>query len=393
MHLFLRGEHGRGTGWLARAQRLVDAQGADCVERGYLLMPAVFRHEAQGEPERAAAIAAEAAAVAERFGDRDLFGLAVHVHGHLLVSANRVTEGLALLDEAMLAVTSGELSPIVSGIVYCGVILGCQHAYDVRRAQEWTAALTRWCDSQPDLVAFTGRCMTHRAEILLLQGEWSAALDEAQRAGYRAAQSANRAAVGDAAYLVGEVHRLRGDLGLAEAAYREAHRAGREPQPGLALLRLAQGDADAAEAAIRRALGETTDVAAPYPAAAGVRGDRARRRRCGSGRRSVRRAGADRGVAPQRHARRDRRAGPGSGRPDRRGMPDTALRGLRRAWRLWEGIDAPYEAARVRVLISSACEALGDRDAAEIERDEARASFARLGVPDEPGGPGGPLTA
>jgi DNA-binding CsgD family transcriptional regulator len=386
MNLFTRGEQGRGTGWLARAQRLVEAQGADCVERGYLLMPDVFRHDAQGEPEAAAAIAADAAAVAERFGDRDLFGLAVHAQGHLLVSANQITEGLALLDEAMLAVTSGELSPIVTGIVYCGVILGCQHAYDVRRAQEWTAALTRWCDSQPDMVAFTGRCMTHRAELMLLRGEWSAALDEARQAGGRAAQAANRAAVGDAAYLVGEVLRLRGELGPAEEAYRDAHRAGREPQPGLALLRLAQGDTEAAEASIRRALGETTDVADRtrlLPAFAEIVlavGDVA----------------AARGACDELEwlATSHRSDMLGAIVAQTRGAvdlvdggPGAALPGLRRAWRLWQGIDAPYEAARVRVLISGACEALGDRDAAEIELEEARASFVRLGAPDEPGDP------
>jgi ATP/maltotriose-dependent transcriptional regulator MalT len=236
------------------------------------------------------------------------------------------------------------------------------------------------------MVAFTGRCMTHRAELMLLRGEWSAALDEARQARGRAAQAANRAAVGDAAYLVGEVLRLRGELGPAEEAYRDAHRAGREPQPGLALLRLAQGDTEAAEASIRRALGETTDVADRtrlLPAfaeivlavgdVAAARGACDELERLATSHRSDM-LGAI--VAQTRGAVDLVDGGPGA-----------ALPGLRRAWRLWQGIDAPYEAARVRVLISGACEALGDRDAAEIELEEARASFVRLGAPDEPGDP------
>ena len=166
----------------------------------------------------------------------------------------------ALLDEAMVAVSAGELSPIVSGLVYCGVILGCQAAYEPRRAHEWTTALTHWCEQQPDMVAFTGRCLTHRAEIMWLHGAWPEALEEARRAGRRSAEGKNALAGGEAVYLQGEVHRLRG---RARRRPRRptgtASRSGREPQPGLALLRLAQGDAGAAAAAIRRALGEAAE--------------------------------------------------------------------------------------------------------------------------------------
>ena len=379
MHLLLRGEVGRGTGWLGRAQRLVAAHGADCVERGYLLMPEAFRHEAQGGHEAGAAIAADAAAIAERFDDRDLFALAVHVQGHLLVSANRVAEGLALLDEAMLAVTSGELSPIASGIVYCGVILGCRHAYEPRRAHEWTAALTRWCDSQPDLVAFTGRCMTHRAEIMLLEGEWPTALHEARGARRRAARAGNRMAVGDAARLIGDIERLSGRLDAAEEAYREANRAGHEPQPGLALLRLAQGDATAAAAAIRRALAEATEIPERtqlLPAFAEIM--------LAAGDLDAARDGCDelaRIAAPHGSEVLDAIVAQTQGAIAlAAGDPGAALPCLRRARRVWQEIDAPYETARVRVLVSSACRALGDRDAAELELDEARATFRRLGA-------------
>ena len=182
LSLALQGESGRAGGWLGRAQRLLERAGRDCVERGYLLTPVMFEREAAGDLEDAAAIAADVAAIGERFGDADLFALAVHSQGSFLVKLGRVREGLGLLDEAMVAVTAEELSPIASGLVYCGVILGCQEAYEPRRAREWTAALTRWCEQQPDMVAFTGRCLTHRAEIMCLRGAWQEALEEARRA-------------------------------------------------------------------------------------------------------------------------------------------------------------------------------------------------------------------
>ena len=146
LNLMLQGETGRATGWMGRAQRLVEREGRDCVERGYLLLPAMFRHEATGDLDAAAATAGEAGAIGERFGDRDLFALCAQAQGSYLVLQGRAADGLALLDEAMVAVAAGELSPIVSGLVYCGVILGCQAAYEPRRAYEWTTALTQWCE-------------------------------------------------------------------------------------------------------------------------------------------------------------------------------------------------------------------------------------------------------
>jgi hypothetical protein len=170
MNLALRGEVGPATGWLGRAQRLVERESEDCVERGYLLMPVAFQHDAAGDLEGASATAAAAAEIGERFGDRDLVALAMHGQGGWLIKAGRVREGLGLLDEAMVAATTGALSPIVTGIVYCGVIAACEEVYELRRAQEWTAALKEWCDRQPELMAFTGRCMVHRAEIMQLHG-------------------------------------------------------------------------------------------------------------------------------------------------------------------------------------------------------------------------------
>src|SRR5262245_13010542 len=259
VNLAQRGDMGGAGGWLGRAQRLLEREGTNRVEGGYLLLPLVFQQEGNGDLEAAAATAAKAAAIGERFGDPDLSALAGHERGHILIRLGRLEEGVGLLDEAMVAVTAGELSPIPSGIVYCGAILACQDAHELRRAQEWTAALTGWCERQPDLVAFTGRCLVHRAQIMRLHGAWQEALEEAQRAEQRCLDGENPAAAGEARYQRGEVHRLRGELPAAEEAYREASAQGWEPQPGFALMRLAQGKAQAAEAAIRRVEDETTE--------------------------------------------------------------------------------------------------------------------------------------
>ena len=167
--LALRGEMSRATGWLGRAQRLVERENSDCVERGYLLVPVVLRHEAIGEWDAAYAAAADAAAIGERFGDPDLLALAVHEQGLILVNQGRVEEGLGLVDEAMVAVAAGELSPIVTGIVYCSVISGCQEVYALRRAQEWTAALTQWCEEQPE--ALLDLSLLNQGAALLMYGE------------------------------------------------------------------------------------------------------------------------------------------------------------------------------------------------------------------------------
>src|SRR5262249_20108761 len=235
MQLALRGERGPATGWLGRAQRLLDREADECVEHGYMLMPVAFQHESEGDWEGGAETAAAAAEVAGRFGDRDLFGLALLTQGEILLRHGDVKRGLALLDEAMTAVTAGELSPIPTGIVYCGVIVACEDVYEVRRAREWTAALTRWCQQQPDLIAFTGRCHVHRAQLMRLQGKWPDALEELRRAGRPATARSNRDAAARACYLEGEVHRLRGDYAEAEDAYRRAGALGLEPQPGVAL--------------------------------------------------------------------------------------------------------------------------------------------------------------
>lgn len=379
VNLARQGEMGRAGGWLARAQRLLEREEGDSVERGYLLLPLVFQQEAAGDWEGAAATAGEATAIAEQFGDSDLFALAAHERGHILIQNGRMDEGLGLLDEAMVAVTARELSPIVSGIVYCGVILACQEAYEVRRAQEWTAALSAWCERQPDLVAFTGRCLVHRAEILQLHGTWAAALEEARRATERCLQGENPAAAGEAWYRQGEIQRALGDFDAAENAYREASRLGREPQPGLALLRLAQEKVGVAEAAIRRIAAETSEAgkrAGLLPALVEIMlavGDvDAARDACAE--LDALAEGREDGVLGAMAAQARGTVELASGNTE------AALGALRHAGRVWQRLGAPYEAARARTLVGQACRALGDEDAASLELEAARTAFSELGA-------------
>jgi DNA-binding CsgD family transcriptional regulator len=396
--LAIRGEMGGAAGWLGRAGRLIEQSESDCVERGYLLVPRMMGQEAAGEYAAAYSTALEAAEIGDRFGERDLIALALHQQGRVLTKQGSVAEGLVLLDEAMVAVVAGELSPIVTGLIYCSVIEGCQQIYELRRASEWTAALTRWCEEQPDMVSFTGRCLVHRAEIMQLHGAWPEALEEARKAGERFAQSLNHVPAGEASYRQGEIHRLRGDLASAEEAYREASRCGWEPQPGLALLRLAQGENAAAAAAIRRIVGETTE----RPRRAGLlpahvvimlavgdaEGARSACRELEEITESYQSGMLGASVS---HARGAVALSDGDAW--------AALVALRHACQVWQELGAPYECARARVLVAMACRALGDEDTAALELEAARGVFEQLGAtPDlaavdalAPGAPARPL--
>ena len=377
MTLAIRGEMGPAGGWFGRAQRLVEREGRECVEQGWLLVPQSFEAEFAGEHDRAYETAAAAIEIAERFGDPDLAAIALHAQGVSRIKQGRLDEGLRLMDEAMVGVTAESVSPVVAGIVYCGVIAGCEEAFELRRAQEWTNALTRWCEGQPQLVSFTGRCLAHRAGLMQLHGEWRDALAEARLARERCEQAMNRAATGQALYQQGELHRLQGDFDAAEAAYREASSFGREPQPGLALLRLAQGDLEAAAGMTRRATaeaGEPFERAVVLPVHAEVMlavDDLEEARRAAdelgqlaaAGKRAMLEAIAARTLGEVLLAEGDAKA---------------ALTSLRKSSRLWQELDAPYEVARVRVLVGLACRALGDEQSATMELAAAREVFEHL---------------
>jgi ATP/maltotriose-dependent transcriptional regulator MalT len=375
------GEFARAGGWLARAQRLLDDGEHDCAEQGHLLVPVAFQRAVAGDWPSAYAIAHQAAEIGVRFADMDLVTLARNVQGRALIGQGRIVEGMTLLDEVMVAVMADEVSEIVAGSVYCSVIEACQEVFDLRRAQQWTAALTHWCDSQPDLVPFTGHCLVHRAEIMQLHGAWADALDAAQGARERLLRRA-QPAVGAAFYQQAELHRLRGEFAQAEEAYRQASRWGREPQPGLARLRLAQGQVDAAAAAIRRVVDGAEERVARsrlLPALVEImfaaRDVQAARAAADELSEMADDLDASLLRALATHAQGTVLLLEGDAR--------AALGALRHAWTAWQELAVPYEAARARVLSGLACRQLGDEEGAEMELDAARWAFEQLGaVPD-----------
>ena len=377
--LFNRGEMARGGGWLGRAQRLIQDHELDCAEHGFLLVPAALGRLEGGDPSQAHSIFGEVIEVGQRFGEPDLVTLGRLGQGRALVRMGRAAEGLALLDEAMVAVTAEDVSPIVVGIVYCAVILVCQEAVDLRRAHEWTAALSDWCDAQPDMVPFRGQCLVHRSEVMQWHGEWPKAMDEAQRARERLSDPPGQPAIGMAFYQLGELYRLRGDFTDAEAAYREASRHGREPQPGLANMRLMQGQVDAAEAAIRRVMDEPRD----HVSRARMLGSCVEIMLAAGDAEAAAEAAVELAAiasdvdAPVLHATAAQATGAVS---LDRGDPRAALDALRQACAAWGELGAPYEHARSRLLVALCCRQLGDHDTAELEFDAARRVFQRLGA-------------
>lgn len=375
LNYLFQGEAAQANGWFARAQRLVENR--DCVERGYLLLPVAERYLREHDNQAACDMAASAAETGERFGDADLIAAARHLQGRAQIQAMQVQGGLSLLDEVMLSVVAGELSPIMTGLMYCAVIEACHQVYALSRAREWTTALTHWCEQQSQMVAFTSVCLVHRAEIMQLGGAWPDAMAEIGRARERSIRPSALAF-----YQQGELYRLRGDHAAAEEAYRNANVLGWEPQPGLALLWLSQCRTDAACAAIHRVIDATTDRlqrARLLPAYIEIMlavdniddADNA----CSELERIAELFHSNVLRAAAAQARGAVELAAGNAR--------SALRPLRRAFELWREIEAPYEAGRVRALIGQACRALGDNETGELELDAARAIFERLGAAPE----------
>ncbi|WP_199522537.1 LuxR family transcriptional regulator [Geodermatophilus marinus] len=388
-----RGDESRGGGWLARAHRMLREHGPeDCAEWGYLLLPAALRDLDGDDPHRALRAFAHAAAIGERFGEPDLSALGRLGQGQALIRTGETSSGLAHLDEAMVTVDSRRVSPIAAGIVYCAVILACQQVFDLRRAQQWTAALGNWCDAQPGLVPFRGQCLVHRSELAQWRGAWSEAVTEADRACRLLADQSDPAA-GMAHYQRAELYRLRGEYGPAEASYEAAVALGHDPHPGLALLWLAQGRTEVAAAAMRCAVegsstalpGVADEFRTPRPRAlllaAHVEvmlatGDgAAARAACAEldGDADVVGTGVIRAMAARARGMVDLDQG--------RYAP--ALRAFVDARACWAQLRAPYELARTRVLLARALRALGDEETAALEEAAARRVFEAVGAAPE----------
>ncbi len=377
LNLMLLGEAARSAGWLARAHRIVDDLPEPCPFEGMLSIPAGLGALYRGDGAAGAEAFTQAADLGRERGDADAAALGLLGLGQARIMQGRLEEGLALLDEAMVAVTVGEISPVPAGIIYCAVIGTCHLAFDLQRAHEWTRALDRWCAAQQRLVAYSGQCQMHRAQLYRLHGAWADAIDAAKTAQDLAFRG-DRMAIYGGFYEQGEIHRLRGDFDAAEAAYRHAQETGFPPQPGLSLLRLAQGKTGQAQSLLRQAMDGADPTHRRQMLAARVEielaaGD-ARAARTAMEELASLCASID---MPLLHALAEQSQ---AAVLFYEGDPEAALVPLRRAWSRWLSLDAPFEAACCRALVARLCAALGDEESAQLEREAARAAFYELGA-------------
>jgi DNA-binding CsgD family transcriptional regulator len=378
MEHFLRDEPAVGAGWFARTQRHAKSL-PDCVELGFaaLLEGTVLLFS--GDPEMALPLAERATEIAQRFGDRELLGMAIHTQGLILIEQGHVSEGVALLDEAMTSVVAGELSDFFTGAIYCSVIGACLELADVRRAGDWSEAARVWAESIPPESPFPGMCRINRAQLASLRGDWPQAEAEAVRASEELL-SFNSALAGEALYETGDVRRRLGDIAGAEAAFARAHELGFEPQPGLALLRLGQGKVEAAVAALRVAVTETsggrlqrTRLLWAFADAALATGDL---HAAGSAADELDAIARDSNAPVLAASAATVRGSLLLAEGD---VP-AAMTSLRRAGALWQELRLPYEGARARMAYGLAMRAAGDEDGARLELRAALAAFERLGA-------------
>jgi class 3 adenylate cyclase len=371
-----------GNGWLGRAKRLLEETPIECAAHGWQAVSlAYIALRISGDRAEALRQARLAHDIGGRLGDPALQALALQQQGYALVGMGHIDDGMALIDESTVAAVSGELDPFTTGRIYCSTISVCRNLSDWQRAVEWTDAAERWCHSQK-ISGFPGICRVHRAEIMHFRGSWA----DAEREARRACEELSRydlLLAGEARYDIGEVRLRVGDLPGALEAFRQAHQLSREPEPGMSLLRLAQGDAAAANTSINRALGATESHAFTrsrlLPAATEIgiaAGDLE----------SVTKHVAELGqiadsfrttalIATAEYARGQLLLAQGDA--------TTALARLRHAAELWHGLGAPYEVARARTALGEAFRTDGDEEAAHLELDSAKAAFERLGaLPD-----------
>lgn len=379
--LMMQGQMGHAGGWLQRVGELLGGRD-DCAAAGFLRIPQLLQAIDAGDADRACQLAVEATEIADRCGDADLAAFATLGHGQALLALGDHEAGMALLDAVMLSVSGGEAGPIVTGVAYCAVLLECMQLFDLARAAEWTESLDAWCASQPDLVPYRGQCLVHQSQLRQASGEWSDALATVATARRRLSDPPHPA-LGLAWYQEGELARLRGDLGAAGDAYREASRAGYNPMPGLALLELVRGEPASAAASIERALVEAgqpferprlLDAAVEIHVAAGD--PSAARRAADELRQIATGATSDMLTALADHA--DGAVCLAEGRASE------ALGLLRSASTCWRRLRLPYETARSGELIGRACAALDDHASARLELEGALETYVSLGAgPDE----------
>lgn len=377
MQLMFLGEQARAGGWLARGQRLVDELAEPGAVQGLLLLPEGLGKLYSGDPAGALQVFSRVAEFGQRFHDKDVSALGLLGTGQATLMLGHPEKGLKMFDEVMVAVTAGELSPVPSGIIYCSVIGNCHLAFDLERALEWTAALDSWCSARPDMVSFSGQCQSHRAELFMLHGAWAEALMAAAAAQGLSVMGDPQAFYGGY-YQQGEVERLSGRLDDAETSYRQAARSGYEPQPGLALLWLARGNAQQAQAMIRRAAG-AADVATRrnmLPALVEIE--------LAASNLEAARRGVQELEALARECQMPMiRAVAGQADGAFRladGDPSAALKPLREAWILWQELGVPYEGARCQALAGRACRMLGDEASALMYLEAAHAALLDLGA-------------
>ncbi len=377
------GEKGRGGGWIARGERLLkDAKIQECAEKVLLHIPQALGELSEGHGSRAQKIFELVVAAGEQFRDPDLITLGRLGLGQSMIQQGEIARGIKLLDETMIMVEAEEVFPLVNGLVYCAVIESCRKVWDLERAQEWTSALTRWCDAQPDIVPFRGECLVRRAEIFQFHGEWPRALEETKDACDLLTRHPVESSAGEAYYRQAELHRLAGNFKKAEECYHEAAKRGRNPQAGLALQRLAQGLNDQAETSIRNSLREKKDPkkrAELLPAVVIIMTE-------------VKRIGEAHDAAVELcdiardfnvpyllamcaycqakvfHAK---------------GNVQPALEQLQKALRYWNTLNLPYESACTRELKGLVYLEMDDKDNSDAELMAARWLFEQLGaIPD-----------
>jgi ATP/maltotriose-dependent transcriptional regulator MalT len=375
------GELGRGSAFLARADRLVAEVGGPCAAEGYLLLPVAFRKLGAHELDEGEKLALRSLEIAERFRDRNLEALAQSLLGRVLLRRGDVERGLVALDLSVHSASSAGTPPIVSGLVLCAAIAHCSRVFALDRAREWTAALTRFCEAQPQLVQFSSTCLIHCSEVHQASGDWPRALADAERAAdvLPKPPAVHHGPHGPALYQQAELKRVQGELDDAEALYGAASDKGSEPQPGLALLRLVQGKTDVAAVAMRRVLAATTDAQSRIrllPAGVEIFLAEGKIDEAGELAVELERA-ANQLQTPALRAMAAHARGSVS---LAEGNLEGALPPLRRAFETWQEVGAPYLAARVRSELCAAYRALGDLDGAELERRAAAAVFDRLGA-------------